>query len=124
MSIERLQIMPTRSGLPSVQVDGLAYHSLYNPLREAEKFYAGLRLEEADVLLHFGWGLGYCAEILQKRVKPGAQVVVFEPDQALFKLWLTQSASRKAYDDPRFQFVVGPNVCQFFDNWGLTVCQE
>src|SRR6267142_1955019 len=124
MSIERLQIMPTRSGLPSVQVDGVVYHSLYNPLREAEKLYSSLRLEEADVLLQFGWGLGYCGEILQKRAKPGAHIVVFEPNEELFKLSLTQPASRKASEDPRFQFVVGPNVGHFFDNWGLAVCQE
>jgi len=105
-------------------VDGVVYHSLYNPLGEAEKLYSSLQVEEADVLLQFGWGLGYCGEILQKRAKPGAHIVVFEPDEELFKLSLTQPASRKAHEDPRFQFVIGPNVCHFFDNWGLSVRQE
>src|SRR4051794_10392247 len=53
MRTERLQMMPTVSGFPTVQVDGVAYHSLYNPLREAEKVYASLHIEDADVLLHF-----------------------------------------------------------------------
>jgi hypothetical protein len=124
MPADRLHIMPSRSGLPTVQADGVVYHSVYSPLREAEQFYEGLRLEEADILLHFGWGLGYGAEILRNRAKPEAEIVVFEPDEELFKLARLHSPNRDVYDDPRFRFVVGPSVCHFFDDWGLAGCQE
>jgi len=124
MPVDRLQIMTSRSGLPTVQADGVVYHSLYSPVREAEQFYEHLRLEEADVLLHFGWGLGYGAETLRRRAKPTAEIVVFEPDADLFKLARQHSTTRHAFDDPRFRFIVGPSVCHFFDDWGLAGCQE
>jgi hypothetical protein len=124
MSSSRLQKAPTRSGHSTVQVSGIPYHSPYDPVREVEKFYRDLRLEEADIVLHFGWGLGYCGEILRKRLKADARAVIFEPDEELFKLSLAESANAAAFQDSRFQFVVGPKVCQFFDDWGLGHCRE
>jgi hypothetical protein len=124
MVSERLQLVTTRSGLPSVEVDGAAYHSPYDPRREAEKFYAGLRIEEADILLHFGWGLGYSGEVLKRRAKPDAEIVVFEPDDDLFRLSSADPANRKVFEDPRFQFITGSNVCHFFDEWSRLECQE
>ena len=89
-----------------------------------QKFYSRIRLEEADVLLHFGWGLGDCGEILQKRVRPGARVIVFEPDDALFRQSVAESADRTIFQDPRFEFVTGAKVNHFFENWGLGDFQE
>jgi hypothetical protein len=124
MVTERLRRIPSQSGQSTVEVDGIAYHSVYNPLREVRKFYSGLQLEQADVLLHFGWGLGYCGEILRERAKWGSRIVVFEPDEELFKLFLSESGSRTFLEDPRFQFVVGPAACQLFDEWRLGDRQE
>ncbi|HYR43226.1 MAG TPA: 6-hydroxymethylpterin diphosphokinase MptE-like protein, partial [Terriglobia bacterium] len=124
MVTERLRRFSTKSGQTTVEIDGVAYHSPYNPLREARQFYSGLQLEEADILLHFGWGLGYCGEILRERTKKGARIIVFEPHEELFKLSLAEPANRPVFEDPRFRFVIGPEVRQFFDDWGLGECQE
>lgn len=124
MVIEHLRCLPSQSGQPTVEVDGVAYHSPYNPVREAQKFYSGFRLEQADVLLHFGWGLGYCGEILRERAKSGARIIVFEPDEELFKLFQSEPANRIFFDDSRFQFVVGEKACQLFDDWSLGDRQE
>ena len=51
MAADRIRLVPTQSGQQTVEVDGLAYHSAHNPLREVERFYAGFKLEEADVVL-------------------------------------------------------------------------
>lgn len=121
MSVKRLQLVPARTGQPTVEVDGTAYHSPYDPVREVEKFYARFPLEEADVVLHFGWGLGYCREVLEARTKPGARIVVFEPDEELFQLSLQSRGSSRS---SAIEFVVGEKVCRFFDEWPLGHCQE
>ena len=77
-----------------------------------KKYYSRLNLEEADVVLHFGWGTGDCAEILRERVKPAASIIVFEPSEELFR-------RSRSVDDRRFKFVVGPSVTRFFSDWGL-----
>ncbi len=103
----------TRSGSPNVEIDGIAYHSPYDPIREAQRFYAGYQLEQADVVVHFGWGLGYGADAMGSRLKPGARVFVFEPNAEVFGL-----APR--VQDKRFQFVVGDRLQPFLDTWNLT----
>jgi hypothetical protein len=124
MASARLQRVLSKSGQPTVQVHGLAYHSAYDPRKEAQKFYAGFQLEQADVVLHFGWGLGYCGDVLLNRTKPGARVIVFEPDAELYKLSGAESGIHGALHDRRIQFVIGDEVRHFFDEWPLGNCQE
>lgn len=114
---QSLRQLASSAGPPTVEIDGIAYHSMHNPVREAERFYAGLQLEKADLVFQFGWGLGYAGEILKKRLRANARVIVFEPDEELFKL-------AAPFTDPRFTFVVGPKTGQFFDDWSNGTCQE
>src|SRR5690242_11785633 len=123
-ALPRLRSVPTRSGLPNVEINGVPYHSAYDPRREAQKFYGQYSIAKADVILHFGWGLGYCAEILGQQMGPAARVIVFEPDEELFRLYSSQLDNQAALKDPRFQFVVGSRICHFFDQWMFDVCQE
>jgi hypothetical protein len=120
----RLRSVQTRSGQLSVEVDNIPYHSPYDPGREAHKFYGSYSIEKADVILHFGWGLGYGAEILRQRMKPSARVVVFEPDGELFRLFTAQSDNRVVLEDARFRFIVGAQISHFFDEWMFDGCQE
>jgi hypothetical protein len=56
--VARLRSLTTRSGHVSVEVEGIPYHSIYDPEREARKIYAAEPIEKADVILHFGVGTG------------------------------------------------------------------
>src|SRR5438105_4209227 len=123
-SVSHLRPVVSRSGRPNVEVDGIPYHSAYDPRREAQKFFGSYPIEKADVILHFGWGLGYAADALLHRLKPSARVIVFEPDEELFNLSLSQMDNPGILQDPRFEFIVGPRVCHFFDEWMLDGCQE
>jgi len=124
MSGERVRKAITRSGDLNVEVEGFPYHSAYDPKREAAKFYGAYPIEKSDVILQFGWGLGYCADILISRMKPSARVIVFEPDEELFRLFKTHVDQSRIANDPRFQFVVGSSVRHFFDAWTLQGCRE
>lgn len=54
------------------------------PFGKAEKFCATLPVQKADVVMMFGWGLGYLGEALLKRLKTSARIIVFEPDEELY----------------------------------------
>src|SRR5262249_17719512 len=120
----RVRFVAARSGHANVEVDGVPYHSVYDPRREAQKFYSSYSIEKADVIFHFGWGLGYCREILRQRMKPSARVVVFEPDEELFRFFSNHPQNHAVFKDSRFRFVVGPKMCHFFDEWTFDGCQE
>jgi hypothetical protein len=124
MTSESLRFVQSRAGQINVEVDGVPYHSAYNPAREAQKFYGSYAIEKADIILHFGWGLGYAGDVLLDRIKSSARVVILEPDEELFKQSMMQRDNRKVFQDSRFQFVVGPSLCQFFDEWPFKECQE
>ncbi len=121
---EAITLTSSRSGLPTVEVGGVPYHSPYDPEREAAKFYSGLPLEGADVVVHFGWGLGYGASFLRERLGPDARVFILEPDEDLYDLFRREGAGRDQLDDPRFRFVVGSQVGQFVDDWGMAGCRD
>ena len=114
-----LTVFTSRSGLPTLKVNGMPYYSEYDPLREVSRFFSALPIENADVIFMFGWGLGYCGNAIQGRLKPAARVIVFEPNAGLFELSRTNTHSKKALQDSRFQFVVGEATCRVFDTWAL-----
>ena len=117
--------MPTsKSGLPSLVVDGIPYHSSYDPVRESARFFNDLKLEEADVIIQFGWGLGYGAEALCRRTRPTARILVFEPNDELLRLSRNRFEDNPAWQDPRFQFVSGDSACHFFSHSPPIWCQE
>jgi len=120
----KLSIFTARSGAVSIEVNGAPYHSPYDPVREADKFCSALKVEDADVILLFGWGLGYCGAVLQRRMKPGTRVIVFEPNAGLFEISRAHAGTREALKHGVFQFVVGDSVRQFFDDWALNGCRE
>ena len=114
----------SRSGVPSLIVDGISYHSPYDPIRESSRFFNSMNLEEADIIFQFGWGLGYGSEALRSRCKPSARIMVLEPDEDLLQLSRTCFADDPAWQDPRFQFVSGSQVCRFFSHNPPVACQE
>jgi hypothetical protein len=117
--------MPTsKSGLPFLVIDGIPYHSSYDPRRESARFFNDLKLEEADVVIQFGFGLGYGAEALCSRTKPTARILVFEPNDELLRLSRSCFEDNPAWRDPRFQFVSGDSVCHFFSHNPPLWCQE
>lgn len=103
---------------------GIPYHSPYDPIRESSRFFNNLNIEEADIILQFGWGLGYGSDALRTRTKPTARIIVFEPTEGLLDLARAQLKDDFIWRDPRFQFVSGAEVCQFFSHETPVDCQE
>jgi hypothetical protein len=114
----------SRSGSPSLIVDGVSYHSPYDPIRESSRFFNSLNLEGADIVFQFGWGLGYGSEALRTRCKPSARILVLEPDDELLDLSRSCFRDDPVWRDSRFQFVSGSQVCRFFSHHPPLACQE
>lgn len=75
------QIIPSKSGDLTATYKGLYIHSRHNPKREATKQVS--LINEADLFVLGGFGLGYiCEELIQKY--PDKPIVIFEPDINLF----------------------------------------
>ena len=104
MSPQRLRSVTTQSGQINVEVDGVPYHSTYNPQREAQMFYRSHPVEEADVVLHFGWGsrvtgLRSCGSV--SNPTPGSSFS--SQTEELFKFSLAQVDNRTVLQDHLFR---------------------
>jgi hypothetical protein len=124
MGHERLRKSIRRSGGLNVELEGVPHHSPYNPRRKAAKFYGAYSIGKADVILQFGWDLEYRGEIIASRLKRSARVIVLEPDEDLFKFFLSHIDNRAINDDRQLRYAVGNRVCHFFDKKSLEECRE
>jgi len=82
------QIIPSREGLPILEVKGTILHSRYHPTEEARRWVKH-QLEKWDGFttpIIYGLGLGYHIEELAKSVERG--FLVIEPDVKVFRIAL------------------------------------
>ena len=75
-----------RSGARSLRIDGVALHSPYDPVREAERFVEGaLGGEAPSTIVLLGEGLGYAARALAARM-PAVRVIRVFYSEEVFRL--------------------------------------
>jgi len=82
------EIVNSRSERPSLKVNGVAIHSLYDPEKEAEVWvkHHEPEFENADVVYVLGFGLGYHILALCRRYE--GKIVVVEPDVKILRIAL------------------------------------
>ncbi|MEJ2068990.1 MAG: glycosyltransferase [Syntrophobacterales bacterium] len=79
------QVLPSKTGLPSLKVGRQQLHSAYDPLAEGLAWVQAQDIEEAEPLVIFGLGLGYHVLPL---LEAGREVWVVEPSAAVARLAL------------------------------------
>jgi len=97
----------TKSGDPTVVIDGVALHSRYDPVREAEKLAATVPRDVAIVVLG-GLGLGYVAEALT-RSAPDRFLVVAEADETLPHKLMAVRDITPLLENPKVSILAGGN---------------
>jgi spore maturation protein CgeB len=94
-----LEIVEAKSGMPSLKVNRIALHSLYDPVKETREWAAHheKEIQGASSVFIVGFGLGY--HVLEACKGSGRNITVFEPRldilrTALESLCLTPALSR------------------------------
>lgn len=78
-----VELGDSKTGAPTLRVDGLQFHSRYNPEQEAGRLVDSVDLKAESPVLVIGVGLGYHVLELLRR---GHAVLVIEPDRDMLKL--------------------------------------
>lgn len=99
---------PTRSGMITAFSNGIALHSRFNPVREAEKVAASLPTDSAIVVLG-GFGLGYVAEALLKEA-PNRPLVIAEADEKVLERAATVRNIESTISNPSVKIVLGDDL--------------
>ena len=80
-SLKNLEIVESKSGVKTIKKNGVAIHSLYDPIKEAKTIVESLKLQSGNIYLFIvlGVGLGYHVEILKNEF-PNSIVLPIELD--------------------------------------------
>ena len=75
-----LEIVQSRTGMPSARANGRWIHSAYDPIKEAQAWAEGQSYQDGETIVLFGLGLLYQVEALYARLPRTASVVLVVPD--------------------------------------------
>lgn len=89
-----VEIVAGRSGKPTLRVEGVLFHSQYNPEQEAARLIEAAALEPGVPVVVFGLGLGYAVRAL---LDAGHQVLVIEPSEAVAAVGLAEGVAREGF---------------------------
>jgi hypothetical protein len=86
-----IELLTARSGAPSVRLDGIALHSLYDPVREAQRFVHGSVGGEAPAtIVLLGEGIGHITAAARD----------LHPDARVVRIFYSEELARAAAVDP------------------------
>jgi hypothetical protein len=86
-----MEIIPARSGACTAIIAGIALHSRYDPLREAERFVqTSLQGEIPSAIVLLGAGLGYLVDSLRRRF-PSARLLALYYDARIHEKSLNRA---------------------------------
>lgn len=77
-----IEILPTKSNVPTMRINGFYIHSSYNPIKEAKKLAEKHYVPNALHIL-YGYGLGYFAKELYEKFQFGEELLVIDPFQTI-----------------------------------------
>ncbi len=75
---ERIELIEKRKGLKTIRIEGLLYHSQYNPIEEAKKLIDSSALDKKRPVIVVGLGLGYH---IQELINKNYDIIIIEPDK-------------------------------------------
>jgi hypothetical protein len=99
-------VQSKRNNINSLKVNNLYLHSRYNPIEEAEKISASSYKKNYLHIL-FGFGLGYIAHALLKKMGDTDQLLIIEPNVELFKLTIERKENQEFINNNKVKFCVG-----------------
>ncbi|WP_285719676.1 6-hydroxymethylpterin diphosphokinase MptE-like protein [Pelosinus sp. IPA-1] len=86
---ERIEIIDSRIGMPTVRVMSstgkkVFLHSSVDPVKEAKKIAESVSSKPGNVIVVYGFGLGYLVEALLETVDERSPIFIIEPERDLF----------------------------------------
>ncbi len=82
MSKYQIEYLSTKNNLKTVTVNGFLLHSKYDPIQESKRIIEK-EFEPNFVYVLFGYGLGYLAEVLSKKIKDPSKLIIIDPIYSL-----------------------------------------
>ncbi|MCP5495767.1 MAG: motility associated factor glycosyltransferase family protein [Leptospiraceae bacterium] len=100
-------LFPTKSGVPTLKIDEIYFHSKYDPIKEARRLMADLKDSEIEkVYIFFGAGLGYLVRDVLENKKGIAVWMEYYP--SILKRALALYDYSRYFKEDRFKILFSP----------------
>jgi len=112
-----LEIVDSKTGIPSMKVDNILLHSLYDPEKEAKEWvaYHEEKINNASSIYVLGFGLGY--HILELSRKTEKDIIIFEPRLDILKTAMESVSLTSALE--RIRIVTDDKIPAFDKNTAI-----
>jgi hypothetical protein len=103
-----LELLTARSGEPTARFEGSYLHSARDPVWEAERLIRSQEYADQQVVLFYGFGLGYTVEAFLKLVPEGTAIVA-EPSLPAFSQALRSRSLQHILAAERLRLLLEPD---------------
>jgi len=111
---EQIAVMESKTGDPVVKYNDILLHSLYAPIKEAQKFVSGLDLNKNINVVLMGVGMGYHLERIIEQSSKRDIILVVEKSVGIFKRFLANRSIDDLYGKSKIYFSVGKSPMDIF----------
>lgn len=113
---QNYRIIKTENNLPNLNIStksgSFLLHSQKDPLNEARTDIDKVSLSNTNCVILLGFGLGYYAVELLKRISPDCFFLIIEQDINIFKAALSSLDLREIIEKQNVDFMVGEHVSE------------
>ena len=111
LSISReIETLTSKSGMPTVKLKGILLHSLYDPKASAARMLDKYDLKDKELVIIFGFGLGYHVLEAAKKIGQKTKLLIIEPQLNLFRLALKKMDLSFLLSNEQVRFFVDDNI--------------
>jgi hypothetical protein len=102
---EKISVLTTSSGQPTLRFDNILIHSSYDPEKEALRFAE--KLQAGDRVCLYGFGLGYHLNAILDKIGPDGFLLVIELNPEILTAAMTLRDQTGIFEDQRFHLIYG-----------------
>ena len=102
---EKVSVLSTSTGHPSIRFENTLLHSSYDPEKEAVRFAE--KLEPGSRVCLYGFGLGYHLNTILKKIGPEGFLLAIELNPDILTAALQLRDQTEVFEDKRFRLIYG-----------------
>lgn len=102
----KFEILPAKNGIPTLKIGSYFVHSLYDPLKEAQRL-AEYHYKEGYFHILIGLGLGYLANNLFSKFNKNDYLLVIEPNEEIYSVASGSHEMKKMINSNQVFFCIG-----------------
>lgn len=119
-----LEIIPGKSGLPTLKMNQILVHSQYDPVKEANQWVKSVEYKINDTIVVLGLGLGYHVQALLDNTPESVNILIVEPVEEIGNICKNSEYCGKILNYERVRLICNANLTKIEEELKHTFGRE